>query len=267
MMLEFGNVGSLHTMSTRGPIDDPRRSFLVRALAAGLFTAGGIATATNARAGLFGSTPALPAGKSIYKFKGSVTVNGEPATLATSIGPSDTVATGPGSEIIFVVGDSAFVLRADSEMTIEPESSTLVKSLRLVTGALLSVFGRSKPELHTAVATIGIRGTGIYLESEPEVSYVCTCYGVANLVSNADPNVSETIVSQHHDAPRYILANPQGGQLIQPAPFKNHDDEELALIEALVGREPPFAMFGDGYGAPADRITEPPSPCQWPVRR
>lgn len=51
----------------------------------------------------------------------------------------------------------------------------------------------------------------------------------------------ETIRSLHHDAPRYILADGNAGKLITPAPMKNHDDEELMLVEALVGRTPPFS--------------------------
>jgi hypothetical protein len=35
---------------------------------------------------------------------------------------------------------------------------------------------------------------------------------------------------------------------IEPAPFINHTDVELALIEALVGRAPPFSLFDEDYG-------------------
>jgi len=53
------------------------------------------------------------------------------------------------------------------------------------------------------------------------------------------------------DAPRYILADGAAGTRIQAAPFINHDDDdELTLIEALLGREPPFAVFGGSYGPP-----------------
>jgi hypothetical protein len=55
----------------------------------------------------------------------------------------------------------------------------------------------------------------------------------------------ETVTSTHHNA-RYILAS--GEQLIRKAPFKNHTDLELTLIEALVGRVPPFSLFDDSYG-------------------
>ena len=104
-------------------------------------------------------------------------------------------------------------------------------------------------KVRTPVATIGIRGTGVYSESYPDSSYVCTCYGTTQIVSNADPKASENIISHRHDAPRYIVNNPEGGKLILPAPMKNHTDEELLLIETLVGRTPPFSA-AQGYSAP-----------------
>ena len=59
--------------------------------------------------------------------------------------------------------------------------------------------------------------------------------------------------STHHDAPRYVYAQEKNGQRIVPAPLINHTDQELALIEALVGREPPFGNFLDAYQAPRRR--------------
>jgi hypothetical protein len=117
----------------------------------------------------------------------------------------------------------------------------------MLTGALLSVFGSRETRIATPLATIGIRGTGVYVESDPERSYVCTCYGEALLSSVDDPSSNESIVSQQHDAPRYILASGGSGERIRPAPFVNHTDEELAIIEGLVGRDTPFAVFGSGF--------------------
>ena len=197
---------------------------------------------------LLGGIPAkMPVGRSVYRVRGDVKVDGLPATLDTVIEAGSTIVTRDKSRIIFVVGEHSYLVRSNSEMKIEG-SGFVTRSLRLLTGSLLSVFGKTKPKLATNVATIGIRGTGVYMESEPDLSYVCTCYGLTEITANADPNATEQIRSEHHDAPRYILSTPSGGKLILPAPFKNHDDEELALLEALVGREPPFDVFGDGYG-------------------
>ncbi len=233
--------------------DDPRRRLLIQALAAGLFSTGlpgGRALAAN----ILGSTPAkLPAGQSIYRLSGKALVNGSAATSETRIGPSDTVETARNSEIVFAVGENAFILRGESRIVLEPapKSSVLISGLRLLTGALLSVFPPGKPtRIQTITATIGIRGTGVYLEADPQQTYFCTCYGTAEVTASNDAQSKDTVVSKHHDRPLYILADAKPGENIRKAPFINHTDQELMLIETLVGRTPPFVFPRDTYNAP-----------------
>ena len=40
--------------------------------------------------------------------------------------------------------------------------------------------------LTTQTATIGIRGTGVYVEAEPSQTYFCTCYGIADVAATND---------------------------------------------------------------------------------
>jgi hypothetical protein len=225
--------------------EDPRRAFLLQSLAAGLLGAGGI---SGAAAQFFGRRPRkLPAGQSVYEASGAVTVNGQAANAATRIGPGDRVETGTGAQLIFVVGADAFILRASSSLEIGG-SSFVVNTMRLATGAVLSVFGRGAAKrVITPTSTIGIRGTGLYVEARPDLSYVCNCYGEIEIAAADDPSVTERIVSSHHDAPRYVL-KAGAARRIQPAPFINHTDLELTLIETLVGRTPPFSLFDEGYG-------------------
>ena len=232
----------------KDPINDPRRAFLIRALAAGLYAAGG-----GAAADFFGRVPEkLKAGRSFYRMRGKVLVDGRPADEGTVVSPGSVVETEPDGDAIFAVGDDAFLLRGNARVELKAaEGGLLVEAMRLVRGGLLTVFGRRPHQVTTTVATIGIRGTGVYAESEEARSYVCTCYGVTEIVSSVDSTVRETIRSRHHDAPRYIYADDETyrGKIV-PAPFKNHDDLELMLLEELVGRTPPFAVAGDNYGAP-----------------
>lgn len=224
--------------------EDPRRAFLLRALAAGALAAGVV---PGARAQVFGRRPQkLPAGQSVYEASGAVTVNGQAATGATRIGASDRIETGKGAQLIFVVGFDAFLLRENSRLDLSGDGG-LVNTLRVATGALLSVFGTGAKRVVTPTSTVGIRGTGLYVESDPERSYVCTCYGEVLIATADDPNVSERIVSTHHSAPRYVL-KAGAAKRLQPAPFINHTDVELALIEALVGRTTPFSLFDEDYG-------------------
>lgn len=224
--------------------EDPRRAFLLKALAAGILAVGGIPAA---RAQFFGRKPQkLPPGQSVYEASGAVTVNGQAATRATRIGATDRIETGKGAQLIFVVGFDAFLLRENSQLQLSGDGG-IVNTMRVATGALLSVFGAGAKRVVTSTASSGIRGTGLYVESEPERSYVCTCYGDVLISAVDDGNVSERIVSKHHDAPRYVL-KAGAAKRIQPAPFINHTDVELALIETLVGRTPPFSLFDEDYG-------------------
>ena len=232
-----------------GVLDDPRRRILIQALAAGFFSGAGTAAAQ-----IFGRSPGrLPAGQSIYRLSGNVTVNSQPATLKTLIAPGDTVQTAPNGEIIFAVAEEAFLLRGGTQMVIErpPERSGLVTALRLVTGKVLSVFGKGRPtRIVTATSTIGIRGTGVYTETDPEQTYFCTCYGVADIAATSDPASKTTVIATHHDRPLYILAKGKEGGRLRTAPFINHTDQELMLIESLVGRTPPFVFPLENYSGP-----------------
>lgn len=240
-------------MRNSDEIEDPRRRLLVQALSLGLISAG---LPLGARAwSLFGDKPdQLPEGKSVYRIKGAATVNGKPADESTVIKPGDTLETGEDSEMIMAIGGQAMILREDTRLAIKgPDSSgksTVVSGLRLLSGKLLSVSRNQQMELQTSTATIGIRGTGWYAEAEPDQTYFCTCYGVTDIASSKDPSSQEVVSAAHHDRPLYILGNQPEGRNIRDAPFINHTDQELALIEALVGREPPFVFPEDSYDRP-----------------
>jgi len=224
---------------------------LVKLLAAGAFSSLPVG---RVLADVLGEKPGkLSSDRSIYRLSGQVSVNGSPATLKTRIGPNDTIETGKRSEIIFVNGLSAFILRDSSRMSLGQETTVnvIVNALRLITGKVLAVFGPNNPQMiSTATATIGVRGTGIYAETDPEQTYFCTCYGVTDINAINDPNSRKTVTSLHHDDPVYILAEPKGGEAIRRAPFINHTDLELMLIETLVGRTTPFVFPSEIYGGP-----------------
>ena len=232
-------------------IDPRRRALLLLALESGLLGAGASLLApTPANAAIFGSVPRrLPANQSIFEIEGDVRVNRKPADASTLISPGDTVETGARSRIIFVDRDNAHILRENSSIQL-PDESGIANVLRVVTGALLSVFGRRKRSIATSVATIGIRGTGVYIEADPEEAYICTCFGTADLIPQGLAAPEETVVSEHHDAPRVATLSGVGGKRIRKAPFINHSDIEVALIEELVGRVPPFAFTLDQFDSP-----------------
>lgn len=235
-------------------IDDPRRQVLIQALAAGLLGAG-LTPAQAVTFGFFGNKPSrLPPGQSIYGLSGDVMVNNQTATLQTRINPGDTVETAHNSEIVFVVDSHSMILRSDSKLVIEKPAnaitSLLIGGLRMLSGKLLSVSRNSNMRVTSSTATIGIRGTGFYIEADPERTYFCTCYGVTDVEASADPQSRETIAATRHDRPLYIVADGTAGNNIRNAPFINHTDQELSLIETLVGRKTPFVFSGSTYTGP-----------------
>ena len=183
---------------------------------------------------------ALAAGtleKGVYRVRGDARVNSMPARRGMEVGAGDAVITAPGAEIVFVVNRDAFLLRGASRMEVGGAAADV---FRLVTGALLSVYQPgARKTLHAQNATIGIRGTGVYVESAAHKTYVCTCYGEAELVPLDDPGAAETVRTRHHEQPRYIM--PKGApQMMAKAPVINHTDAELTLLESVVGRNVPF---------------------------
>ncbi len=233
--------------------DDPRRRLLIQALSAGLFAAG-IPGANAQVANIFGSRPGrLPPKQSIYRISGTATVNDKPVTLETRIVPGDTVKTGKDSELVFVVNTNAMILRGGSNVIIEAEKkeeSLVLSGLRMLSGALLSVSRNTPMRVRTPTATVGIRGTGFYMEAEQDQTYFCTCYGSTEVEANTDPESKENIIAKQHDRPVYIVQDGGKGKNIRNAPFINHTDLELALIETLVGRTPPFIFPNEAYTAP-----------------
>jgi hypothetical protein len=182
--------------------------------------------------------------KGIHRLRGDVRLNGAPAQEGMDVKAGDVITTGPASEVVFVTGRDALLIRANSRIEAQGVAGELLLSgLRVVTGAVLSVFtpGQAKT-ITTPTAVIGIRGTGVYVEAEEARTYACVCYGEADLVSVMDPQARETVRTQHHEQPRYIMGK-GAPQMLMGAPVINHTDDELILLESLTGRRPPFYNY------------------------
>jgi len=219
-----------------------RRRLLKALAAAGLFGPAGIS-------GLIGNALAkgnAPVAPGLHKLRGTVSVNGKPAREGQLVGAGDTVVTGPGSEAIYVIGQDAFLQRESS--TVNFGADVALNLMRVVTGKLLSVFGKGNRSIQVSTATIGIRGTGCYIEDEGSGAtartYFCLCYGDVELTPSAAPQEAERYSTTHHDKPMYIHNDMKMPKMMVPAGVINHSDDELKLLESLVGRWPPF--YGQG---------------------
>jgi FecR protein len=182
-----------------------------------------------------GTRPLTPG---LRSFKGTVRINGLPAKEGQLILTGDTIFTGKASEAIYVMGNNAYLMREDSNVQFGSDGA--VGILRVVTGKVLAVFGPGAKRIEMPTATAGIRGTACYIDTTDTQTYFCLCYGTADLSPVADPGQARTVVTKYHDSPFYIGSD-ASAPLIKPAPVINHRDVELTMLEALVGRKPPFA--------------------------
>jgi len=218
---------------------DGRRDWLRRMAAGG----------TLAGAGLVGEIArALANGdmgnrQGIVRLDGSATVAGKPAHAGSAVALGERVATGPGSQAVIVIGKDAFLLRANTVIETRAREGVL-DHLLVATGKALSVFSRKPLSIRAAYATIGIRGTGCYLEVDPANVYFCLCYGEA--VVEGPGMADRSVKTTHHQDP--LLLTERGGIMeAKPGAFRNHTDAELVMLEALVGREPPFLKDGTAF--------------------
>lgn len=233
------------------PEDLQRRQFLLY-LAAG--AAAAMLPANVLAAGPLLPAP-LPAGRSVFRIKGHAWVNGQRVTPATRIGPNDTIKTSQHGELVFAVGNHAMLLRGGSHLVLHEkkgssEGTSLIGLLELFAGKLLSASRNKGMRINTPTTTIGVRGTGVYLETYPDKTLFCTCYGDVDVASSRDAASTTSVHATHHNRPLAIFEEAPAGKcihdikdLVRPGhkfTELKHTDAELMMIEALVGREPPF---------------------------
>lgn len=182
---------------------------------------------------------ALAASSVIHELQGIVTVNKKPLTRASSINNGDEIIVSKDGKLVFSIVDDAFLVRGGSTLQVyAEENSVLVSALRLVSGAMLGVYGKRKSttRIYTATATIGIRGTAVYVAVTPQKLYTCTCYGHTDLIVGLD---SADVIATHHNA-HVVTTGKNGGAQMKAFEVIDHNDDELRMLEALVGRKPLF---------------------------
>ena len=213
-------------------MNGPQRRAVLRAL--GVLGLGGLHAAIS-RALAAGDLP-----PSLHRLDGTATVNGRPAKVGMPVALGDRIATGPASQAVVVLKGDAFLLRAQTVIEVGGREGLLTEML-VASGRVLSVFSKKPVAIKAASATIGIRGTGAYVEVEPAGVYFCLCYGEA--VVDGPRMQSKTVQTTHHEQP-LLLTEAGGIMRAEPGPFRNHSDAELVMLESLVGREPPFTKGG-----------------------
>lgn len=208
------------------------------------------AAAAWTAAGGLGAAQALDR-SNVVELQGDVLLNGARLQPLEFVQTGDMIETGPGAHLIFIIGNSAFQVRQNSRLMVERGATLNTCSvLKLMSGAVLSVWGPGKRLIVTPTLTADIRGTGVYAEIFPDqggLSYFCNCYGTVNLSAGPDKIVSR---AEHHQA-FWGEVEPRAGRFLTPAKSINHTDEEMEFLARLVAQRPSWQTAGQK--SPPDR--------------
>lgn len=190
----------------------------------------------------------------IVQLTGDATLNGARLSPQQAIQTGDEIQTGPGANLIFVIGNASFQVRQNSRLAVE-RGNTLnaVSLLRLLTGAVASVWGKGvNRSIVMPTLTAGIRGTGVYAEifaDQGDRNYFCNCYGTVDLDAASEKQVSQ---ADYHQA-FWADATARDGKFLSPARALNHSDEELEFLAGLIDQRTSWQIAGrkgnkDGSG-------------------
>ena len=175
----------------------------------------------------------------IHQIEGDVFINQVKINSSTMIRNGDEIVVSPAGKLVFSLGKDAFLLRGGTTLQVySQQEDTLVSALRLVGGAVLGVFGKRKTttRIYTSTATIGIRGTAVYAAISPKQLYTCTCYGHTDLIVGL---AKDDVIATHHNA-HIVTTTKNGHAQMKAFEVLDHNDDELRMLEALVGRKPVF---------------------------
>lgn len=175
----------------------------------------------------------------IHQIEGDVSINKIKINSASIIRNGDEIVVPENGKLVFSMGEDAFLVRGGSTLQVySEEGSVVISALRLVGGAMLGVFGKRKKttRIFTATATIGIRGTAVYAAVSQNKLYTCTCYGHTDLIVGLE---REDVIATHHNA-HVVTTNSRGISQMKAFEVLDHNDDELRMLEALMGRKPLF---------------------------
>jgi hypothetical protein len=76
----------------------------------------------------------------------------------------------------------------------------------------------------------------VYVAVSPDKLYTCTCYGHTDLIVGLE---REEVLATQHNA-HVVTTNSRVSSQMKAFEVIDHNDDELRMLEALVGRKPLF---------------------------
>jgi hypothetical protein len=175
----------------------------------------------------------------VQSIKGKVQVNRKDVVAGSNLTPGDTVSTAENSSAVLLFGGDSYFLKQSTTFVL-PNENLQDNSSSLVSGAVLASFLPGKPRRMqiNQKSNLVVRGTGVYVGIEPEMTEFCLCYGEVDLYSNKS-NVHITTESKFHKD-FVILSDGE----IRPAFWYErrltHTSRQNIELEKIAGRPSPF---------------------------
>ena len=151
------------------------------------------------------------------------------------------------NQTIIVIGEDALLTDASFKGEITLDDEGLIETLKIVSGQALAAFkprNDRQSELILPNATASIRGTGFYanVDHAQGSDYLCCCYG-RMVFENATTGEAQELHNRYHTA---VMINDVGDFTKPPydAPYGHYDDE-LIMLEGVVGRKPHWQLPDD----------------------
>jgi hypothetical protein len=179
----------------------------------------------------------------IQKLEGKVLINKVSAIKGAAVKSADEITTLSNSKAVVLYENEVYQIRENTTFIL-PSSSSKDNTSNLVTGSVLAAFTPGKPRKMKigGLATLSIRGTGIYARSDNEGVHYCLCYGQSTLASHDHSVDLDTISKFHKD-----LIVLKDGDIRKPKMTErklDHTSRENIELEKLLNRPSPF---GGGY--------------------
>ena len=179
----------------------------------------------------------------IQKLEGKVLINKVSAIKGAAVKSADEITTLSNSKAVVLYENEVYQIRENTTFIL-PSSSSKDNTSNLVTGSVLAAFTPGKPRKMKigGLATLSIRGTGIYARTDNQGVHYCLCYGQSTLASHDHSVDLDTISKFHKD-----LIVLKDGDIRKPKMTErklDHTSRENIELEKLLNRPSPF---GGGY--------------------
>lgn len=175
----------------------------------------------------------------VQSVKGKVQVNKRDVIAGVNLSPGDSVSTGENSAAVLLFGGDAYALKQSTTFVL-PNESLQDKSSSLINGAVLASFLPGKPRRIqiNQKSNLVVRGTGVYIGIEQEMTEFCLCYGEVDLYSDKS-NIRINTESKFHKD--FVILNDGA---IRPTFWYErrltHTSRQNIELEKITGRGTPF---------------------------